>query len=192
MKPTGAEWTQLLHGIDAVVVGGSWGAFQVLSALLPALPRELHVPVAVVLHLPSDSPGVFPGALGARAQVPVKEAEDKEPMASGTVYLAPAGYHLPVEADRSFALAQDEPVFFSRPSIDVLFESAADTFESGLLGVLLSGASEDGAAGLRAIQAAGGRVVVQDPESAESPIMPRAGIAACAPDAVADVRALTG
>ncbi|MCC7416988.1 MAG: chemotaxis protein CheB [Acidobacteria bacterium] len=172
--------------IDAIVVGGSAGAFTVLSSLLPALGPAPRVPVLVVLHLPPDRPSAAAAALGGRGQR-VKEAEDKERIEAGVIYFAPPGYHLLVEPDRSLALAFDEPVHHSRPSIDVLFESAADAFGEGLLGVILSGANEDGAAGLGAISARGGLTVVQRPDTAEHPFMPAAALRAAPASAALSV-----
>lgn len=160
----------------AVVIGGSAGALQVLRMIVRALPQSLACPVAIVIHLPSHSSGLAE-LLGAETSLTVKQAEDKEPMVAGTIYIAPPSYHLLVESQRSFALSVDPPVHFSRPSIDVLFETASDVYGASLIGVLLSGASEDGAAGLREIHAAGGTTIVQSPLSAEVAIMPAAALA---------------
>src|SRR5262249_30689101 len=141
--------------IEAIVVGGSAGALEALSAILPALPREFAVPIAVVLHPPPHrAPLLVPG-LASRCALLAQEAEDKEPLARGTVYIAPANYHLLVEKSGCLSLSADDPVCFSRPSIDVLFESAADAYGESLLGVLLTGANEDGARGLARIQRCG-------------------------------------
>lgn len=166
-------------GLEALVMGGSAGAFAALKQLIPALPPGLALPVIVVVHLPAAKPSALAEIFCRETGLPVKEAEDKERLAPGTVYFAPPDYHLLVESDRCLALSADAPVHFSRPAIDVLFESAADVFRDRLLGVILSGASRDGAAGLRAIQSRGGITVVQAPESAEAAVMPAAAIAAC-------------
>ena len=160
----------------AVVVGTSAGGVEALSAVLPALPTALRPPVFVVLHLPRDRPSLLVEVLERKCAVPVVEAEDKMPVQPGTVYVAPPDYHLLLEAGPSLALSVDEPVHFSRPSIDVLFESAADVFGSGLLGIILTGASRDGASGLAAIRAAGGTTVVQEPQDAQVPFMTEAAI----------------
>lgn len=170
--------------VGAVVIGGSAGAFGALKVLMPALPPGLGVPVMVVIHLPPDRPSAIVGIFRQPGRIRVKEAEDKESAAPGTVYFAPPGYHLLVEEDRSLALSTDEPVHHSRPSIDVLFESAADAWTADLLGIVLSGASDDGAAGLRAVVERGGQAVVQSPDAAEHPLMPAAALRA-APSAAA-------
>ncbi len=164
--------------LAAVVVGGSAGALEALDRILPALPTTLPVPVAIVLHMLPGRPSGLVALLAERTAMRVKEAEDKEPLAAGTVYLASPNYHLLVERSGCFALSVDEPVLFSRPSIDVLFDSAADAYGAALCGVLLSGANEDGAEGLRRIHAGGGTTVVQAPHTAPSPQMPRAALAA--------------
>ena len=162
--------------VDAVVIGGSAGAIDALDTLLPALPASLGAAVIVVIHLPAGRPSLLASIYTGRAGLPVGEAEDKASVAPGVVHFAPPGYHLLVEPDRSFALSIDEPVHFSRPSIDVLFESAAWAYGPRLLGVLLSGASADGADGLAAIARAGGLCWVQAPETAASPFMPTAAL----------------
>lgn len=160
----------------SVVIGGSAGALEVLRMIVRELPTSLSCPVVIVIHLPSHSSGLAE-LLGADTSLPVKQAEDKEPMVAGTIYIAPPSYHLLIESQRSFALSVDAPVHFSRPSIDVLFETACDVFGANLIGVLLSGASDDGATGLQEIHAAGGTTIVQSPLSAEVAIMPAAALA---------------
>ncbi|HTQ03206.1 MAG TPA: chemotaxis protein CheB [Polyangiaceae bacterium] len=164
--------------LAAIVVGGSAGALEALDRILRALPSTLPVPIAIVLHMLPGRPSGLSALLSDRTPLSVKEAEDKEPLAPGTVYLASPNYHLLVERSRTFSLSVDEPVLFSRPSIDVLFDSAAEAFGAALCGVLLSGANEDGAQGLRHIGAAGGTTVVQAPHTASSPQMPAAALAA--------------
>jgi len=167
------------RAMDVIVIGASAGAVDALSHILPALPAGFPLPIAVVVHLPPDRKSVLAELYASRCQVAVKEAEDKEPLLPGTVYFAPPDYHLLLEQDRRLSLSSDEPVQYSRPSIDVLFESAVDAFDSGVVGVVLTGANNDGAAGLRRIERQGGIVIVQDPEHAYSPVMPKAGAAAC-------------
>jgi two-component system chemotaxis response regulator CheB len=164
---------------EAVVIGASAGAFEALSIILPALPSDFALPVFVVVHLPSDKRSMLAELFQARCHLPVREAEDKEPIQGGTIYFAPPNYHLLVEVDRSVALSSDEPVLFSRPSIDVLFESAADAYGPALIAVVMTGANGDGAHGLKAIVEAGGRAIVQDPAGAFAPAMPEAAKAAC-------------
>ena len=163
--------------IDAVVMGASAGGIQALKVLLPALSPGLRAPVLIVLHLPRDKPSMLPEIFSTRCAVPVREAEDKETVASGTVYFAPSNYHLLLDRGPQLALSADEPVHNSRPSIDVLFESAADVYKERLLGIILTGANEDGAAGLACIKDAGGMTVVQEPETAQAPTMVKAALA---------------
>jgi len=168
--------------VDAIVIGGSSGALEALSVLLPAIPAACAVPIAIVVHLPPTRPSHIPEVLGVRATLPVREAEDKQPAEPGVIYVAPPNYHLLLERGRTFALSDDEPVHFSRPSIDVLFESAAEAYGARVAGVLLSGANADGAAGLAAIRRAGGVVIVQEPADAQTPRMPEAALACVNPD----------
>ena len=173
-----------VSNIDAVVIGGSAGAFAGLKTLLPSLPESLAVPILVVLHVPGDRPSAIPEVLATRTVRPLKEAEDKERLEPGTVYFAPPGYHVLVDAEQSIALSVDAPVHFSRPSIDVLFETAADAFAERLLAIILSGANVDGAAGLQAVAARGGTTIVQRPDEAEQATMPRAAVEAATPSAI--------
>ena len=176
-------------------MGGSSGALEALSTLLPALPAHCAIPVAIVVHLPPRRPSHLAEVLAARTVLPVREAEDKEPIAPGTVYVAPPNYHLLVERTRTFALSADEAVLFSRPAIDVLFESAADAYGERLAGILLTGASADGARGLSAVKRRGGIAIVQSPEGAVAPQMPRAALSMVKADHVLpiiDLAALLG
>jgi two-component system chemotaxis response regulator CheB len=152
---------------DAIVIGASAGGIDALMTLLPALPPGLRIPIFVVLHLPRDRPSLLPGIFSPKCPLPVCEARDKEPVQPGTVYFAPPDYHLLIDEGPRLALSADEQVHYSRPSIDVLFESAADVYGPHLLGIILSGASEDGAAGLAAVNSAGGITIVQQPHSAQ-------------------------
>ena len=167
---------------EAVVIGASAGALDVLSNLLPGLPADYRLPILIVVHMPPDKTSLFAQLLRARCAIRVREAEDKEPIEPGVAYFAPPDYHLLVEQDKRLSLSDDEPVLFSRPSIDVLFESAADAYGDGLIGVVLTGANSDGANGLKAVVEAGGVAVVQSPGSAYAVAMPEAAIATC-PDA---------
>jgi two-component system chemotaxis response regulator CheB len=174
------------HRLDAIVIGGSAGALEVLSVLLPALPADTAVAVAIVVHLP-PKPSHLAEVLASKTRLPVKEAEDKEPVVPGTVYVAPPGYHLLIEKGRTFALSTDELVHFSRPAIDVLFESASEAYGDRLAGIILTGSNADGARGLAAIQRRGGLAVVQSPEGALVATMPEAAIAIVRPDRVLPV-----
>lgn len=166
----------LPSGVEAVVIGASSGGVQALSLLLPALPPDLCAPVFIVLHLPRERLSLLAALFGPLCRLPVREAEDKEPPEPGTVYFAPPDYHLLLDEGPQLALSADAPVHYSRPSIDVLFESAAEVYAGHLLAVLLTGANEDGAAGLLAVHDAGGLAIVQDPQEAMAPTMPAAAI----------------
>jgi two-component system chemotaxis response regulator CheB len=176
-----------LPPLQAVVLGASAGAVEALQTLLPALPAGGALPLVVVVHTPPRHRSLLPELFGPRCAMRVREAEDKLPVAPGTVWFAPADYHLLIEHDRHFALSVDDPVNYSRPSIDVLFESAVDAYGAALMAVVLTGANADGAAGAAAVRRAGGFVVAQDPAEAEIGIMPRAAIDAAQPQVVASL-----
>nr|WP_313428739.1 chemotaxis protein CheB [Brevundimonas diminuta] len=163
----------------AVAIGASAGGVQALLALLPTLPADFPWPIFIVLHVPADRGNVLAPLFGAKCRLEVKEAEDKETARPGVVYFAPSNYHLLVESNGDLALSSDEAVNYSRPSIDVLFESAADAYGAGLTGVILTGANEDGAAGLSAVAAAGGIALVEEPAAAYAQAMPQAARNAC-------------
>ena len=163
----------------AVAIGASAGAVEALSAILPRLPARYALPILVVVHVPPDRKSVLAELFAAKCALKVSEAEDKEPVEAGTVYFAPPGYHLAVEVERTLSLSADEPVHFSRPSIDVLFETAADAYGPDLIAVLLTGANHDGAKGLRAVVEAGGEAIVQSPQQAYARAMPEAALAEC-------------
>jgi two-component system, chemotaxis family, protein-glutamate methylesterase/glutaminase len=164
---------------QAIVIGTSAGGVEALSAILPALPKDYPLPVMTVIHLPLNKNSVVAELFQSKCNVPVKEAEDKEPIRPGTVYFAPPDYHLLVETDGLLSLSSEETVHYSRPSIDVLFESAADTYGAGLIGIVLTGANDDGAAGLLFIHEQGGTALVQTPVDAQAPAMPWAALNAC-------------
>lgn len=162
--------------VEAVVIGASAGAVDALSALLPPLRRDFPLPIIIVVHLPPDRRSAMAELFRAKCALQVREAEDKDAIMAGIVYFAPPDYHLLVEADRTFSLSCDAPVLFSRPSIDVLFESAADAYGPHLLGIVLTGANGDGARGLKAIIDAGSQAIVQTPSSAFASAMPEAAL----------------
>jgi two-component system chemotaxis response regulator CheB len=164
---------------EAVVIGASAGALGALSVILPALPAGFRLPLIVVVHVPPDKRSMLAELFQAKCRIPVREAEDKEPINPGTVYFAPSDYHLLVETEKSLSLSSDEPVLFSRPSIDVLFESAADSYGSALIAIILTGANQDGAKGMRAVAEAGGITLVQNPDGAFASAMPEAAIEMC-------------
>jgi two-component system, chemotaxis family, protein-glutamate methylesterase/glutaminase len=170
---------------ELIAIGTSLGGFNALTALLASLPGELAVPVVIVQHraIAPDAEGLT-RLLQHQTSLRVVEAEDKMPLERGTVYVAPADYHLLIEERGLLALSTDPPVRSARPSIDVLFETASDAYRDALLCVLLTGASSDGADGLAAVKSRGGRAIVQDPATAECRTMPAAGIAAATVDYV--------
>ena len=170
---------------DIVLVGTSWGGLAALRALIRALPADFGLPVVAIQHRHRDSNSAMPRILQDHTALNVCEVEDKAPIAGGSVYIAPADYHLLVERGH-FSLTVDEPVRYSRPSIDVTFASAADAYGSGVVGVVLTGANTDGARGLRRIADRGGLALVQRPTTAESPTMPAAAL-----HAVPEARSLT-
>ena len=163
----------------AVVIGASAGALDALSKILPALPGTYPLPVMVVVHLPVDKKSVMAELFQKKCRLTVCEAEDKQPLEPGTVYFAPPDYHLLVETDFRLSLSTEEPVLFSRPSVDVLFETAADAYGDSLIGIVLTGANNDGARGLKTIADKGGMALVQDPENAYASAMPQAALTAC-------------
>ena len=160
---------------SVVAVGTSWGGLAALTRLLRDLPADFGVPVVVVQHRSKDSERLLVQLLQDATQLKVCEIEDKDPLTSGTVHVAPANYHVLIEHGYA-SLTIEEPVRFSRPSIDVMFSSAADTYGAAAVGVVLTGANEDGARGLAHIVKRGGLALVQDPKTAEIPIMPQAAI----------------
>ncbi|MBO9711754.1 chemotaxis protein CheB [Sphingomonas sp.] len=163
----------------AVAIGASAGAIQALSVILPTLPADYPLPILIVVHVPADRSNILAPLFQAKCRLVVREAEDKEPALAGNIYFAPADYHLLVENDGSLSLANDEPVQHSRPSIDVLFESAADAFGAALIGIILSGANADGALGLKAVADAGGTTLVEEPATAYADTMPIEALKAC-------------
>ncbi len=167
---------------EIVVVGTSYGGLAALQTVLPALARDFPLPVVVVQHRGKDSDNLCE-FLQRHSALPLSEPNDKEAIAPGRVYLAPRDYHLLIEKD-GFALSTEAPVGYARPSVNVLFESAADVYREHVVGVVLTGANTDGARGLAKIKAYGGLCVVEDPAGAESRGMPEAAIAATSVDAI--------
>ena len=181
------------RSIEAVVIGASAGGFEAMLAILKELPDTYPMPLVAVLHLPDNHESRLAELFGYRLSLQVREARDKESLAPGVLYFAPSGYHLSIENDHSFSLSCEDRVSFARPSIDVLFASAADAYGKALAGVLLTGANYDGAAGLAGMRVAGALTIVQDPASAEVPTMPEAAIRRMAPDLIlplAEIRSL--
>ena len=168
---------------EIVVIGCSLGGMHALEVILNAMPRNFCVPIAVVQHRHRASNETLPSHFRQFSRLPVVDVDDKQWIRPGTVYLAPANYHLLVERGE-FSLSVDEKVRYSRPSVDVLFQSAADAYGDRVIAVVLTGANDDGAEGVRRVKSRGGIVVVQDPATAEAPEMPRAAIAAASVDRI--------
>jgi two-component system chemotaxis response regulator CheB len=162
--------------MEAIVIGGSAGGLPALTTILAALPADFGLAIAAVLHVPPTRRALLAEVLTRRSLLPVREAEDKEPVLPATVYVAAPNYHLMIEKTRTFSLSVDDPVNFSRPAIDVLFESAAYAYGPAVAGVILTGASADGALGLQRISEAGGRAFVQCPDTAVVRTMPDAAL----------------
>jgi two-component system chemotaxis response regulator CheB len=165
------------YDFHSIVIGVSAGGFKALHTMLPRFPKDFPCPVIIVQHRKATEDDFFIESLNSKCSLFVKEAEDKEMLKPGKVYIAPGNYHLLVERDKTLSLSVDEPVSYARPSIDVLFETSAKAFASHLVGVILSGANSDGSNGIRAIKANGGLTIAQDPETAEVSVMPKSAIA---------------
>ena len=153
-------------------MGASAGGLHALSEILSGLNQDFSVPIVIVQHLSPDSKNLSIGQLGAKSRLYVKEADDKEILIPGFIYIAPPNYHLLIEKNGTFGLSVDAKVNFSRPSIDVLFETAAEAYLDNTVAVVLTGANGDGTAGCRKIRDFGGLIIVQDPETAEAKTMP--------------------
>jgi two-component system chemotaxis response regulator CheB len=162
--------------VGAIAIGASAGGVEALTRLLPALRADLPMPVFIVLHLPRARPSLLAEIFKNQCALRTTEAQDKEPVVPGTVYFAPPDYHLLVDKGPRLALSVDEPLFYSRPAIDVLFESAADIYGPRLLGIILTGGNADGAEGLAAVRREGGTTIVQLPRSAQAAAMPQAAL----------------
>lgn len=165
-----------------VVIGGSAGSLKVLLHLIPKLDAAINVPIVIIVHRKNDAQSSLETLLGDHSKIKVKEAEDKEALLPGVVYIAPPNYHLLIEKEQTLSLDCSEKVQFSRPSIDVSFQSAAEVFGNGLLGIILSGANNDGTAGLATIQECGGLVAIQNPRNADMPTMPISALEELDPD----------
>lgn len=172
-----------------VIIGASWGGLHAVSSVLAGLPERFRTPVLVVQHRAEDAREMLTDLLDRAGPLPVREVEDKQALRGPAVFVAPAGYHVLVERDH-LALSTEARVHHSRPSIDVAFESAAESLGPGVVGVVLTGNNDDGAAGLRRVRRRGGIAVVQDPATAERPTMPAAASAAADPHVVAPLSEL--
>ena len=165
-----------IRQFEAVVIGVSSGGLKAMSMVLPALPQTFPIPVIIVQHAHRHSDGYLAIALNEKCKMRVKEVDEKDILEPGVIYLAPPNYHLLVEQNHTLSLSSEAPVQYSRPSIDVLFETAAYVYRNHLIGIVLTGGNNDGSQGLKKIQEQGGLTIVQDPQTAEAPAMPQAAI----------------
>ncbi|WP_166219640.1 chemotaxis protein CheB [Pseudomonas atagonensis] len=179
-----------LPRVEAIVIGASAGGVEALLSLLGALRKGFVLPIIVVLHLPEERRSQLAEVFARRLLLPVEEALDKQNIVAGTVYFATPGYHLSVELDRSLSLSLEDRVHYSRPSIDYLFESAADAYRDTLAAVLLTGANHDGARGLAQVKRRGGLTIVQDPQEAQVATMPLAALNVHQPDHVLPIHGI--
>jgi two-component system chemotaxis response regulator CheB len=161
---------------EAIAIGGSWGGMEAVGKILSGLPESFSIPIIVILHRLKNVESELPRLIAKKTKLKVKEIDEKEEMKAGYVYIAPANYHVLVEMDKTFSLCVSELVHYSRPSLDVFFQSAAYVFKRSLIGVVLTGANRDGSEGMLEIQQHGGLTIVQDPAEAEVDTMPKATI----------------
>jgi len=167
---------------EAIVIGTSSGGMNALKSILSALPVDFTIPIIIVQHISPRSDNYWIKLLNNKSKLFLKEADEKEKIEHGKVYIAPPNYHLMIERNKTFSLTIDERVNYSRPSIDVLFESAAEAYKNKLIGIILTGSNNDGTKGIKRIKEYGGLIIAQDPETAESSYMPASAIAANQPD----------
>jgi two-component system, chemotaxis family, protein-glutamate methylesterase/glutaminase len=172
----------------AIAIGASAGGIEALDFLLPHLSGNTKVSVFVVQHISAQSDFFFVKMMSGKCKVKVKEASNTEEIAPGVVYFAPPDHHLLIEEDNTLTLTAGEKVNFSRPSIDIMFETAANVYREALTGILLTGANSDGSLGLKVIKQHGGITIVQDPHDAKFPEMPMAALRCFAPDIVGDLK----
>lgn len=158
---------------EAFIIGGSAGSLEVLLKVLPAIDPGITFPIIIVIHRKHGADSLLADLLSGRTKLRVKEVDEKEFIVAGTVYIAPSDYHLLIERDRSFSLDYSEKVNYSRPAIDVTFQTAAEVYKDKLACLLLSGSNSDGVGGLKSVVTWGGRAVVQDPKTAQVPYMPQ-------------------
>lgn len=176
--------------VELVVIGASSGGLEVLITLLQKLPSEYVIPTVAVLHQRANRTSGVPSMLANYTHLDVVEPDDKQQIEPGYFYIAPPNYHLLVEREQIFSLSLDAPVQFCRPSIDIMFESAAEAYGPNVVGCVLTGANSDGALGAKSIKKRGGRILVQNPEQASVPTMPLAAIQAAKVDSVLDIESM--
>ena len=167
---------------EAIVIGVSSGGMNAMNILFSLLPKDFNTPIIIVQHISARSNNQWITLLNDNTNLCIKEVDEKEKIEKGTIYFAAPNYHLMIEQNKTFSLTVDERVNFARPSIDVLFESAAEAYKDKLIGVVLTGSNTDGTNGIKRIQECGGLTIIQDPDSAESSYMPASAITAIKPD----------
>ncbi|MFV5687896.1 chemotaxis protein CheB [Flavobacterium sp. ZT3R25] len=167
---------------EAIVIGVSSGGMNALKIIFSALPIDFNIPIIIVQHVGVHSDSEWIKLLNKKSHLDIKEADEKEKIEKGKIYIAPPNYHLLIEKDKTFSLTIHERVSFARPSIDVLFESAAEAYKNKLIGIVLTGSNHDGTKGIKRIKECGGLAIIQDPKTAESAYMPNSAIAAIVPD----------
>ena len=176
---------------EAIVIGTSSGGMNALKFLFSALPVDFNIPIIIVQHISPRSDNQWIKLLNNNSKLYLKEADEKEKIENGKVYIAPPNYHLMIERNKTFSLTIDERVNYARPSIDVLFESAAEAYKTKLIGVVLTGSNNDGTKGIKRIKECGGLTIIQDPETAESSYMPASAIASMQPDYILSLEDIT-
>jgi two-component system chemotaxis response regulator CheB len=176
---------------EAIVIGVSSGGMNAMKVMFSLLPKDFNTPIIIVQHIGAHSDNLWVRLLNDKSNLPIKEADEKEKIENGKVYIAPPNYHLLIEKDRTFSLTVDKYVNYSRPSIDVLFESAAEVYAGKLIGVILTGSNNDGTNGIKRVKECGGLTIIQNPETAESAFMPKSAIAAIKPDYVLSLEGIS-
>ena len=167
---------------EAIVIGVSSGGMKAMKIIFSHLSKGFKTPIIIVQHISAHSDSNWIQLLNDAYNVDIKEADEKELIENGKVYFAPPNYHLLIEKDKTFSLTIDERVNYARPSIDVLFESAAEAYKNKVIGIILTGSNNDGTNGIKRIQECGGLAIVQDPKTAEAAYMPISAISAIQPD----------
>jgi len=171
-----------MKNYDAIVVGVSSGGLNAMKIMFSLLPADFSIPIIIVQHIGARSENIWIQLFNDKSKLEIKEADEKEKIEKGKIYIAPPNYHLLIEQDKTFSLTVDERVNYSRPSIDVLFETAAEAYQDKLIGVVLTGSNNDGSKGIKRIKECGGLTIVQQPDTAESSYMPESAIATMQPD----------
>ena len=175
---------------EAIVIGVSSGGLNAMKIMFSILPHEFSIPIVIVQHIGARSENIWVQLLNDKCKLEIKEADEKEIIEIGKIYIAPPNYHLLIEQDKTFTLTVDERVNYARPSIDVLFETAAEAYQNRLVGIVLTGSNNDGSKGLKRIKEYGGLTIVQQPDTAESSFMPASAIATVQPDYILPLEAI--